>query len=281
MRFIVFALALLVATQPALAQSEAELRADEILAEAMARYHASLEGIQAIELELLQMSVPTQMRMEVEWDEAGVPVLRPVSVTVMGTPVPAEQADFPGGAGIFETPLEDLQGAYRYEGEVEVMGRAAYHLSFTDPDPSGMGGELLEEDQLEFLDGLGALYLDTETFDLLRMEWAGEVMHEGSPESLSMYFESEGFDEVDGYRYPQVTRVETDAARFAIGDEERELLAMQLEQIRGSIPQGEIPEGEMGEMMRAVIEQADQLGRMLDEGVMEVVLEMRNVRVER
>ena len=268
--------------RPTAAQDrQAEDRADQVLAEALDRYHTSLQGIRSIEMEIVQMGMPTHMRMEVVEEPGAPPRVQPVSVTVMGMEIDPGQADFPGGAGIFETPLEDLRGVYRYEGEVELQGRMAHHLSFVDPDPSGMAGEMMGEAAVEFLDGEGALYLDVETFDLLRMEWVGEVLHEGEREPLSMIMVSEDYREESGYRYPAVTRVETDAARFSMTDEEREMLRAQLDQLAGTVPEGELPEGEMGEMMAGLLAQVDQFTRMLEEGVMEIELEMRDVRVER
>lgn len=286
---IVLLLALiLVAPVPALAQDDPgaagpdpRARADEILAEALDRYRQSLDGVEAVQMEILQMGMPTRMRMEVVREPSGVVRLRPVSVTMMGTQVDAADADFPGGVGIYETPLEDLAGMYRYEGRVEVDGRTAHRLSFTDPDPSGMSEELMNDEGIEFLDGTGAMLLDVETLDLLRMEWSGRVRHAGEPQTMMMRIDSEGFGEVDGYRYPARTRIETDAARFTMTDEDRALLRGQLDQIRASIPAGQVPEGEMGEMMAALLEQADQLESMLDDGVMVMELEMRDVQVER
>ena len=262
-------------------QADAEDRANAILGEALERYHGSLVGIQSIEMEVLQMGMPARMRMEVVEQAGAPPRLSPVSVTVMGMEIDPSQADFPGGAGIYETPIDDLIGMYRYVGEVELNGRTAHHLSFTDPDPSGMATEMMGEAAVEFLEGEGGLYLDVETFDMLRMEWIGEVLHEGERESLSMIMVSEDYREVEGYRYPAVTRVETDAARFSMTDEERTMLRAQLDQIEGSIPAGGLPEGEMGDMLAGLQGQMEQFTRMLEDGVMEIELEMRNVRVTR
>lgn len=256
-----------------------QAQADEILAEALDRYRQSLEGVEAIEMEIVQMGMPTRMRMDVVREPSGVVRLQPVSVTVMGTRVDAADADFPGGVGIYETPIEELTGMYRYQGLTEVRGRPAHRLSFTDPDPAGMSDELMGDEGIEFLEGTGAMLLDAETLDLLRLEWTGDVRHAGERQTMMMRVDSEDFTEVDGYRHPARTRIETDAARFTMTDEDRTLLRSQLAQIRASIPAGQAPEGEMGEMMQALLDQADQLESMLDNGVMVMELEMRNVRL--
>lgn len=274
-RTAALASALLLTAVPAIqAQS-----ATDLLEEALQRQSAQLEGITGLEMDSRQMGIPSTSRFEVVEDEAGVRHLRFVEMEAMGNIMGGEVEGL-GSAGLMDVDLEAFSETAELLGQTEFGGRAAHQMAVRGGLDEWIPGEELDED-VRFEDGEGTIYLDVETLDFLGLRWDGTVTHEGETHETWMTYEMKDWQETDGFRHAASIVLETDMARFVLSDEDRAEIRMQLQMIDGGLPPGLPMEGEMGDIIRGIMDQSDNLVRMLEEGVMTVEVEVEAVRVSR
>ncbi|TVP75954.1 MAG: hypothetical protein EA352_06810 [Gemmatimonadales bacterium] len=253
--------------------------ADELLGQALERQSSQLDGIAGLEMDSRQMGIPSTSRFEVVEDEAGIRHLRFVEMEAMGNIMGGEMEGM-GSAGLMDVDLEAFSGTAELLGEAEFGGRTAHQMAVRGGIDEWIPGEELDED-VRFEDGEGTIYLDVETLDFLGMRWEGTVTHEGETHETWLTYEMRDWQETDGFRHAGSIVLETDMARFVLSDEDRAEIRMQLEMIDGGLPPGLPMEGEMGEIIRGIMDQSDNLMRMLEEGIMTVEVEIEAVRVQR
>lgn len=269
------ALVLLLVAQPSLSAQSA----GDLLEAALQQQSAQLEGIRGLEMDSRQMGIPSTSRFEVVEGPDGHRHLQFVEMEAMGNIMGGEVEGL-GSAGLMDVDLAAFAATAELLGETEFGGRAAHQMAIRGGLDEWIPGEELDED-VRFEEGEGTIYLDVETLDFLGLRWEGSVVHEGETHETWMTYEMKDWQETDGFRHAGAIVLETDMARFVLSEEDRAEIRMQLEMIDGGLPPGLPMEGEMGQMIQGILDQSDNLLRMLDEGIMTVEVEVEAVRVDR
>ncbi len=230
-------------------QATAQSAAD-ILSQAMERYEANLAGVEDLTVRQEVMGFETTAYL-VKETVNGHSVLRPADMDLAGADL--DPVDDVGD--LWTNPHElylELADRWSLDGQGSVGGTESWRLVLTDMEDLDWGigpDDAMAPDRIE-------LDLAVDELHPLAMSMSGTGA-QGQPFTFRIHFSD--YREVDGYRHPFLTRVETEGAVFGVSDAEMEQAMeglRELEQQLEAMPeaQREMMESMMGDQIRMLEE---------------------------
>lgn len=122
-----------------------------------------------------------------------------------------------------------------------------------------------------------ALYLDTETSVLRRLELEGEMVSDSNSGPLAMEAGFHDYRNVEGMLHPFRISLSVEGMDAAISEEELERARRQLEQFRKQLE--EMPESQRESMREMMGDQLERLNQIVESGNLETTVQVRTIRV--
>lgn len=170
--------------------------------------------------------------------------------------------------------LDTLAQVASYVGTETIDGQRVHVLRVDDP--AALSGDRMPAmEQAE--QGEMRLYIDAERYVPLRMESEMTMTQNGETQTLRPRIVFSDYRTTDGLTLPWKMEMTVDSLNASVSPEEREQARQSLEELEARMK--ELPEGQRQMMEGMMKDQLDQLRGILEEGAINIAIEVQDVHV--